>query len=385
MAAELSFSVISLGALPVIDPYEYNNDAEDAGLLVGRSFDRLTADNLQTFRPALSRTTFSDTADSGGAYDSYNQDSSYGADYFEIVAADGSVSVHRFDAVVSYRADVTFVDPQTRLLRSKSVQIGVIQDSIGNTWVVPPSTYSRDTALLDATITRIELTDVVESSFTGLHAWREQLPEMRTAPCFTAGTLIDTPQGPRLIETLVPGDLVLTCDHGAQPLRWIGRRHFTRDQLASLPHLRPIRISAGALGGGCPSRDLVVSPQHRVLVRSPIAQRMFSAPEVLVAARHLCALDGVDVLPCGAGVSYLHLMFDRHEVILSNGAATESLYPGPEALRALGPAARHEVLTIFPELGFPGACPQPARALIAGRKGRSLVRRHAANSRSLVE
>ena len=46
-----------------------------------------------------------------------------------------------------------------------------------------------------------------------------------TAPCFTAGTLIETPRGAVAIETLQVGDRVMTLDRGPQPLRWIGAAH----------------------------------------------------------------------------------------------------------------------------------------------------------------
>lgn len=79
-------------------------------------------------------------------------------------------------------------------------------------------------------------------------------------PCFLCGTMIETPQGPVAIEDLVPGDLVLTRDRGAQPLRWIGSRGLSGRELAAAPHLVPIRIRAGALAAGVPAADLLVSP-----------------------------------------------------------------------------------------------------------------------------
>lgn len=384
MAAALTFTVVSLGKLPIIDPTEYNDTAENAGALVGQTFDGFTSDNLQTLRPAAHTTTFSDTPDSTGYYDTYNQDSSYGADYFEIVAADNSVTLHRFDAIAAYRGNVTYVDPNTRQLVTASVEVSIIQDSVGNSWLVTPSTFSPNAALLNNTITSITVTSVVKSTYSGMYAWREQLPKLDTAPCFTPGTLIDTPAGPRLIEELASGDLVLTCDHGAKPVCWIGRRCLSGADLAAHPHLAPVRIAAGALGGDCPNADLVVSPQHRVLVRSAIAQRMFGAVEVLVAAKQLCGLPGIAPVAAPGDVTYLHLLFDDHELIVSNGAVTESLYPAAEAMRAIGPAARDEILAIFPELADPARVLCSARPLVNGRQGRQMTRRHAQNQRPLV-
>lgn len=203
-------------------------------------------------------------------------------------------------------------------------------------------------------------------------------------PCFAAGTMLATPHGEVAIEDLREGDLVLTRDHGAQPIRWIGKTVIGAARLAVSPQLRPIRIKAGALGDNSPATDLVVSPQHRVLVRSKIAQRMFGTSEILVAARQLLQLDGIDIAGDLAGVEYFHMLFDRHEVVVSNGAETESLFTGPQALKALGRAARDEIFAIFPELRDAGAVIEAARPMVSGRKGRKLALRHAQAGRALV-
>ena len=204
------------------------------------------------------------------------------------------------------------------------------------------------------------------------------------APCFASGTEILTPSGYRIIETLAEGDLVMTRDHGARPLRWIGMSRVNARRLSMMPQLRPIRIRAGALGDGLPATDLVVSPQHRVLVRSKIALKMFGALEVLVAAKQLLTLDGFDILEDVDAVDYYHLLFDRHEIVFSNGAETEALYTGPEALRMVGSAAREEILTLFPQLANEDYIPEAARMLPSGRMGRKLATRHLQNKHSLV-
>jgi len=206
-----------------------------------------------------------------------------------------------------------------------------------------------------------------------------------SAVCFCDGTLIETDRGPRAIESLQPGDKVLTRDNGFQPLRWIGQRRLGAADLAAAPNLRPVRIKAGALGPGCPATDLAVSPQHRLLVRSRIARRMFGADEVLVAARHLCGLPGIAEIETATEVCYLHMLFDRHEIVQANGAPAESLHTGPMALRSLSPQARHEIFALFPELRG-GTCPrQPARPLIEGRRGRQMAQRHLRNAAALVQ
>ncbi|MTH63228.1 Hint domain-containing protein [Paracoccus shanxieyensis] len=209
---------------------------------------------------------------------------------------------------------------------------------------------------------------------------RERLLAMGI-PCFAQGTMIRTDRGEVAVEDLRVGDLVMTRDNGLQPIRWLGNRKLDRVDLALAPRLQPIRIRAGALGDGLPVADLLVSPQHRILVRSAIAQRMFGAPEVLVAAKQLVAIDGIDQVQLEE-VSYFHLLFARHELVLSNGAETESLYTGAQALKSLGQAACDEIFTLFPELRDAPA--EAARPIVQGSKARQMAERHSRNGKALT-
>lgn len=202
--------------------------------------------------------------------------------------------------------------------------------------------------------------------------------------CFARGTLIQTPEGAVAVEMLAAGDQVITRDNGAQTLRWIGSRKLGPLDLHANEKLTPIRIRSNALGENVPSSDLLVSPQHRVLVRSRIAQRMFGADEVLVAAKQLGGIEGIEVAHDLQEVEYFHMLFDRHEIVISNGAETESLYTGPEALKSVGPAARAEIFDLFPELQERDYTPSSARLLANGRLGRKLAQRHAQNNKMLV-
>lgn len=206
-----------------------------------------------------------------------------------------------------------------------------------------------------------------------------------SAVCFCQNTRIATPDGPRLVQDLRPGDLVLTRDHGAQPLRWTGKRLLDVATLAAAAHLRPIRIAAGALAPGVPCDDLRVSPQHRMMVRSRIALRMTGACEVLIAAKHLCGLPGIAPDGATGPVWYHHLLFDRHELVLANCAPAESLFVGAEALRALPAAARGEIAALFPQLIRAADPDSGARPFVTGRQGRSLIQRHQKNARALFE
>lgn len=160
--------------------------------------------------------------------------------------------------------------------------------------------------------------------------------------CFAAGTLIATPQGEVPIERLHPGDLVQTMDNGPQPLVMRAERHLNAADLAAQPNLKPIQIQPGFLGI---ERPLVVSPQHGMLVRQGPEER-------LARAIHLARAKGGSVRQMQGcrGVTYMHLIFDTHQIIFANGRPTESLYPGPQALAAMSSAARQELFAIFPDL-----------------------------------
>lgn len=166
--------------------------------------------------------------------------------------------------------------------------------------------------------------------------------EIENIICFTPGTMILTAAGPRPVESLAPGDLVITRDSGARPLSWVGRSN-----VPATGPFAPIHLAAAALPDA--TRDLLVSPQHRFLVEGWQAELNFGAEEVLVSAKHLLGMPGV-TQRAGGRVSYIHLMFDRHEVIYAEGTATESFFLGDLGLTALREAQREEIFRAFPGL-----------------------------------
>ena len=168
-------------------------------------------------------------------------------------------------------------------------------------------------------------------------------------PCFTPGTLIATPRGERLVEELREGDKIITRDNGIQEIRWVGAKRLDWKELNANPHLRPVMIKAGSLGHGLPERDMLVSPNHRMLVANDKTALYFEEREVLAAAKHLTGAEGISNVET-LGATYIHFMFDQHEVVLSNGAWTESFQPGDYTLGGLGNAQRTEIFELFPEL-----------------------------------
>ncbi len=204
--------------------------------------------------------------------------------------------------------------------------------------------------------------------------------------CFAAGTPILTDRGEIPVEALKVGALVQTLDHGLQPVRWIGKATHRAAELRADPKLSPIRIQAGALADGLPMTDLVVSRQHRILLRSKIAGRMFGVEEVLTQAKNLLPAAGVSMVEGAAPVTYLHLLLDTHEVIFAAGAPAESLLLGEQTYAALKPYARSAVRALGSGNGAPGSSAVPARRLIEeGGRIKTLIARSQKNKRCLID
>ncbi len=161
--------------------------------------------------------------------------------------------------------------------------------------------------------------------------------------CFVRGTLIETKRGDVAIEDLIEGDLIRTVDNGFQPIRWIGSTKAT-----GMGDRSPVLFKKGSIGN---SEDLFVSPWHRIRVASWQAEVLFGGGEKLVAANYLVN-DSTIVRAPSSKVEYFHIMFDRHEIIFSNGAATESFHPGDANLDTMARKTREEIFSLFPELEF---------------------------------
>ena len=164
---------------------------------------------------------------------------------------------------------------------------------------------------------------------------------IETVPCFVAGTLIRTDRGETPVESLKPGDRVLTRDDGMQPLRWIGTRRVSAEG-----NMAPVRIDRNTFG----RHDAVsVSPLHRILVENAHAELLFGSHEVLIAAKDL--IDGCRVRQMTGGeVTYIHLLFDRHQVVWSNGLPSESFLPGPQTTGSFEADMVAEIRAIFPHI-----------------------------------
>jgi len=175
-----------------------------------------------------------------------------------------------------------------------------------------------------------------------------------TSPCFTPGTLIATDRGQQTVETLRRGDLLVTRDNGLKRIMWVGQRSFHYKEIVDEPGLCPILIKAGTFGEGHPTRDMIVSPEHRFLLGPERSDLARDEPEALVAARTM--INGSSVRPAAMlGVTYLHVLLNAHEVILANGAWTESFHPDDAMIKSVAKDQRREILSVFPEIATMGA------------------------------
>lgn len=169
--------------------------------------------------------------------------------------------------------------------------------------------------------------------------------------CFTPGTKILTPNGEVAIENLVAGDRVVTRDHGAQEIVWIGATELSPVHMDIIKNLRPILIKKGALAKDLPTQDLRVSRQHRILVRDWRAEMMFgSEGGVLVPAFTLCNDSTIVEERPTQNVTYIHMAFNNHEIVYADGVETESFHPAERTVSGMTDAVKEELFTLFPHL-----------------------------------
>lgn len=129
---------------------------------------------------------------------------------------------------------------------------------------------------------------------------------------------------------------------------------------------------------------MIVSSHHRILAPSRIALRMSAAREGPVAVKQLLEIEGISIAEDLTTIEYVHLLSDRHEIVISNGAETKSLFAGPMTRKAVGQAARQEIKTLFPELASLDHVSTPARHLPTGKEARKMAGRHVSSNRVLV-
>ena len=316
------------------------------------------AGEVNTFRMAI--------ADSGdGAFDSAVMVAA-GSVQVGLIALDDEMSIRKGDLA---KLDVLGNDKSSVGAMLKVTKINGIAVEAGDSVKLPTGeiiTLDKDGVLhvqsvdsLEDRVLTYEVTDSMGNTDVAFVT-------LSMLACFTEGTLIDVPGGRVAVERLVPGDMVLTRDHGAQPLRWVGR--VVR---AAVGVDAPVEIAAGTLGDHATLR---LSGNHRVLVGGVRAELLFGEAEVLVKAKHLVDGRAVRVVE-GGEVTYLHLLFDRHEVVTANGLDCESYFPGDCTMKGFDAEVQDEILRLMPKLreGIAGFGPL-ARAEVKAGEARLLMR-----------
>ena len=168
--------------------------------------------------------------------------------------------------------------------------------------------------------------------------------------CFTPGTMIATPWGPRDVASLMEGDKVQTRDNGSAEILWLGARKVSGARLKAVPELAPVRLRAGSLDEHVPDEGLLVSPDHKMVLQGPRARALYNADEVLVTARDL--IDDHSILRDHSvrSVTYIHMMLPRHEIVFANSVATESFHPSSAALASMGRSDQDRLFDRLPDL-----------------------------------
>lgn len=351
---------LSLGSAADVDPTEGNYLSENAANLIG------TYSNTVLGR--VEATSF----DANG--DGRISENDFGTNG-DTITIDGVTTT--LDSIQAYSITVTRGDGTTY-----NTVAGIAQMTDGNLYLLP----SSETDLDFLNIQSLTVNSVLQANYNGIFTTSaaRSIDDTQIV-CFAGGTKIATPRGEVDVADLRKGDLVQTMDNGFQPIRWIdGRRVAAKGTLA------PVRIQQGALGPNMPSRDLYVSQQHRVLLRSNLAVRHFGTAEILVPAKKLAGLPGIDIVEDQASVDYYHFLLPHHEIVYAEGAPAESMYLGQEALGTVGQEARDEIFTLFPELHQPSYQPRGARLFAPsktapGRHLQKMLGKVQRNGRKLLE
>lgn len=188
-------------------------------------------------------------------------------------------------------------------------------------------------------------TGSLQSDDGGNSYYSQSTPNSGTVPCYAPGTLIETPKGQRAIETLRPGDIVITADNGPQKIRWVRSKDHPLDGLET--DERPVLIQAGALGPNLPNKDLIVSPQHRILVGAAgQLEALFNKP-VFVPAKALTGLAGIRHMTGKSNITWVHFACDRHEIVRANGCHSETLLLGQMVVNGLRSSERRGLEFMF--------------------------------------
>ena len=365
MANNVTISALYLGNFADFDTFEGDSDMESESSLIGT----YGSAGSPLYKDRLDIVTNSPSDGSGPDDDdtlNFDHADNRTPDTISYDLDDGNGTVvSQPDSGALVTGTITFADGSTY-----TDSFAVFQDQNGNLFL---TIGDSQTTLDDKGVQSFEITGVTESSYGGLNQFTRD--DNSFVACFSDDALIMTPTGLTPIAELKTGDMVLTRDHGAQPIRWIGETKVTRKELFAAPNLQPYRIKSNCFGPGMPFKDLTLSPQHRVLTGGKLVKQMFGDPEMLIAVKHLARLKKVQKPAIKKGITYRHILFDRHEIIFANGLPSESLLIGQVARNKLPRELMEEIETLMPQIAKSPAAQPPARVLARGHHGRLLSER----------
>ena len=275
--------------------------------------------------------------------------------------------VSALDSTIAASADILLGDGSTI-----TVTVGLLQTAAGDVFV-------RDVGngLDNLNIQSIEIVSIIDNDFGGSNTGNSIDNSMIV--CLLEGTRVQTPSGLRPVEDIAPGSRVSTACGRSTPVTHVLR------QTAGDRSAPPVCIPKDALAPGLPMRTMCVSQCHRILVRSRIVRRMFGVEEVFVPAKRLLALPGVTLDARGGQRRFFNLLCPEHAVLLAEGVPVESLYPGPQVLQNLSPAAAAALGEALEQIGHPAglgylkALPEPP-----GHAQKRMIMRHLRNNVPLV-
>ncbi len=349
MADNVTWSTLYLGNFADMDTDETSSSVEDASAL------------LTTFGAgpgnALSN-NITNVQSWGGWNDSVDTDNEGTSDYVAYDIGDGPETA-QIDSVVVLAGTAAFHDGT-----SFSADFGVFQDTNGNIFMMVLDSLPE---LASQGIDTVTFTSVVTSNFSGVNQFNKDDHDF---VCLTAGCMVETPTGRVRTDRLRRGDVVITLDRGPQPIVWIGKR---RLRFGSRPDPgQPIRISRDTLGPGLPHRDTLVSPHHRLLVTTSPGYALHDPLGALAPAKALTRQKGIRALPGRREITYFSLLLPRHEIVIANGIAVESLYPGPEVFATLSASERSEWMRLAARDGRVTGTP-PARLILSVAETRAAL------------
>lgn len=227
-----------------------------------------------------------------------------------------------------------------------------VQDGQGKSYYIAAVSFTGDPWQIDGFTIHGPVPPLGEP-LTVVNTWEGYLgaaPYNSSAPaCFEARMRIAIPGGWREAQHLAAGDVVTLADGGDAELALVLRQ---RVEMSPEAGAWPVRIQAGALGPGTPSRKLVVSPQHRIWLADQNA---------LAPARALQRLTGVGPLKHLRTIDYVHLILPRHSLIRAEDCICESFWPGEMAMASLWPHERALVRAAM------GPNPQPCAQMLTRR------------------